>query len=1021
MPVKTPKTSVSAKLLEPVIQLARHYPQKDQTDYVHAILAQAQLTADEFNNPGVRFPAEQFPAVLKLLTEFSANPLISLSLGEATQPQTLGSVGFMMSTATTLGMAYQVLIDYLALLHEGIIIDLEKDDNTTTLTFELNQPAAKVIEFFTACLMNWPRHLTGHQIPAKIIRLTLPQPENDRPYQQHLAAEIEFSASQNQIIFDSAYFNLPCIDANPEIHQLHRDFADTLMSRIGVENALTARTRSMIRQQLLKHQGLVRREEVAATFGMSLRSFQRKLGEQGASFQEIYDQTRKDLCLQLIQQGQHSFGEISYQLGFSNQSAFQKAFKRWTQTTPSHYRAQLQPELLNIAETNGSDIRPNSADTPQSQQAIKQATDYLTQFCRELLEIAAIGGQTFNLQQLSELTAEPIARLAIHLWPPEQSRLITGLSEQGEKIYYQFNNAEIQQFCYQTQPLSVRQSRHAKYAHLLLQTLPIRPDEAEYAALFQHIKYAGETLDKADINPALNAIKQAKTSALQAKNYNRACDYQAQILRLSNSAEDEYPLRYQYAELLLLANRAEAAQAQMLQLKQQSTVPDTQSVVLQSRIYQHLGHDDKALSLLLQCLQTLKQPLPSEPKNQLDLLVSDLQDIQPYLQQVPHTAPKIQARASSDRLMLIYEQICLLSRKLEQPLLSACAITGMIKHTFEVGPNRYSAFAFASFAWVASWFCADITSARRAMQLSRLYMQSAPITSAEQYSTTQTLDPAFILSAQVEHWITPVEQVKQHLHDIAASCAERHLLVEQNESMQLRQQLSLFRSSDIGLSTIANAIQTQQNATPPTAIEQSTLYMIAKLTGDETLSRQAESHPTAEFNAAYIFCSFLLQNEEQWPQALSLEAQLENQLPGYFCLGEALFAAAMIKVQQAQQRGHFTRKREYELRQSCSRFELWAESCAANFSIQSQLLYAEYQRFKGEAAGPTFDRIISQLLKQPFSYLLPLAFQRYGAYLGPQQPQLASLCLQRAKQHYLDWGANIVAERVDQELDLLAQ
>ncbi|WP_315981860.1 AraC family transcriptional regulator [Aliamphritea spongicola] len=327
--------SASARLLEPVLQLARHFPQQGERTLHQQLLDSAGLSEAEFSKPGARFAVSRYPAVLQTLAEASGNPLITLSLGEATQPRLLGSIGFLMATATTLEQAYQSLIDYLPLLIEGAVLEMQHTAEGSLLTLELNQNDPGTIEYFLACLVNWPRWLTGRQVPAHAVRLALPEPDNIQPYQQFFAAEVEFGAARHQVLLNSEYLSLGCLDANGEMHQLHREFADSLLSKSNQQGALIAQTRNLIRQQLAEGGSAVRREEVAATLGLSLRTLQRKLGVLGTNFQDLYDQTRRDLCLQLIQRGQFSFGEITFQLGFANQSAFQKAFKRWMGIAPA--------------------------------------------------------------------------------------------------------------------------------------------------------------------------------------------------------------------------------------------------------------------------------------------------------------------------------------------------------------------------------------------------------------------------------------------------------------------------------------------------------------------------------------------------------------------------------------------------------------------------------------------------------------------------------------------------------------
>ncbi|WP_372740289.1 AraC family transcriptional regulator, partial [Neptunomonas sp.] len=214
--------TASAKLLEPVFQLAQHYRMEPAM-----VLSCAQLSSEEFAKPGARFPAAYFSHVLQALVHASNNPRIALNLGEATQPRLLGSIGFIMSTAPTLDKAYQTLVDYFPLLFEGAVLQMEQTVEGTLLTIEMNQPDLQTIEYFLACLVNWPRWLTGQQVPVSFVHLTFPEPEDIQPYQRFFAAEVEFDAPSNQILLHSQYLTHSCLDANAEMHQLHREFADS--------------------------------------------------------------------------------------------------------------------------------------------------------------------------------------------------------------------------------------------------------------------------------------------------------------------------------------------------------------------------------------------------------------------------------------------------------------------------------------------------------------------------------------------------------------------------------------------------------------------------------------------------------------------------------------------------------------------------------------------------------------------------------------------------------------------------
>jgi AraC-like DNA-binding protein len=77
---------------------------------------------------------------------------------------------------------------------------------------------------------------------------------------------------------------------------------------------------------------------IALRLGTSQRSLQRQLGATGKSFQDLVAETRRTLAVRLLKESKHSLGEISFLLGFSEPSAFHRAFKRWTGQTPAEAR-----------------------------------------------------------------------------------------------------------------------------------------------------------------------------------------------------------------------------------------------------------------------------------------------------------------------------------------------------------------------------------------------------------------------------------------------------------------------------------------------------------------------------------------------------------------------------------------------------------------------------------------------------------------------------------------------------------
>jgi AraC-like DNA-binding protein len=102
---------------------------------------------------------------------------------------------------------------------------------------------------------------------------------------------------------------------------------------------LPAQTKSEIARAL--SEGLPKMAEIARRMGLSARSFHRRLSEQGLSFQTLTEETRREIAINMLREDRYALSEIAFLTGYSEQSAFNRAFKRWMGVTPAAYRKTL--------------------------------------------------------------------------------------------------------------------------------------------------------------------------------------------------------------------------------------------------------------------------------------------------------------------------------------------------------------------------------------------------------------------------------------------------------------------------------------------------------------------------------------------------------------------------------------------------------------------------------------------------------------------------------------------------------
>lgn len=156
---------------------------------------------------------------------------------------------------------------------------------------------------------------------------------------EHLVGQsIEFNSAKNLLIFDRIHAEQRLATGSSELAKVNEDVARKYLIYID-RNSIVMLVMAAIVEMLPT--GKVTEESIADTLNLSVRTLQRKLSEQGTSFAAVYQSLRQDMAQQYIQDSQMSITEIAYLLGFSEQSNFTRAFRRWYGISPSSARRQF--------------------------------------------------------------------------------------------------------------------------------------------------------------------------------------------------------------------------------------------------------------------------------------------------------------------------------------------------------------------------------------------------------------------------------------------------------------------------------------------------------------------------------------------------------------------------------------------------------------------------------------------------------------------------------------------------------
>jgi AraC-like DNA-binding protein len=253
----------------------------------------------------------------------------------------LGFLYYVAASSDTLGQALQRTARYSSITNEGLRLEYSRG-RYVRVRFDYVGVARHQdrhqMEFCMTALIRLCRQLTGTRLPPSQVRLT-----HRRSHRSELAAyfggNVEFSADKDEIAFATRVEDLPMVFADSYLNELLVAIMERALSRrhqqqgsfrSGVENAIVP---------LLPH-GKARAAEIAERFGLSRRTFARRLASEGLTFSEVLEDLRRNLAEQYLAEQSLSISRIAWLLGYQEISAFTHAFKRWTGRAPKQIRQQ---------------------------------------------------------------------------------------------------------------------------------------------------------------------------------------------------------------------------------------------------------------------------------------------------------------------------------------------------------------------------------------------------------------------------------------------------------------------------------------------------------------------------------------------------------------------------------------------------------------------------------------------------------------------------------------------------------
>jgi AraC-like DNA-binding protein len=306
-----------------------------------AILGEAGLPPDTGIDPDARVPRAQWVEVWAAVEAALQRPTIALDLAAAIPVGAFDVIDYIATTSPTVRDGVERVAAYFHLVHDrtGIELDDRGDVVAVRYSFTGDVPHAErySAEFTFACLVGRFRHSTEEAWRPRRVSFRHAAPADDTgPWEAFFGCPVQFGAPAAELVVPAEVFALRNKGADELLNGVLRRHAEAMVRELPAASSISDVVRTELQRRFVDGEPSI--DAIARALGMSARTLQRRLAEDETTFAELLDAERRATAERFLADPRMGIGEVGFLLGFSDPSAFHRAFRRWTGSTPGDFR-----------------------------------------------------------------------------------------------------------------------------------------------------------------------------------------------------------------------------------------------------------------------------------------------------------------------------------------------------------------------------------------------------------------------------------------------------------------------------------------------------------------------------------------------------------------------------------------------------------------------------------------------------------------------------------------------------------
>lgn len=300
------------------------------------------LTQADLADEDAAWPSALRLRLWELALQAGAPDDVGLQAAQGVRLEDLGIAGHVARHSPTLGVACAALGRYGTLISQDDEFEHRLEGGLSVLSYDIAGPAEvrrHIVDNVLACYCLMLRQLCGPDLHPAALSLQRRAPQDRSAHARLFGCEVRFGCNENAIAYRREAFSRPVIGASPYLLGVLTRHAEALLQRSQAVLPWTRRVRRAVQAGLAE--GRFSIGHVAQALHTPPRTLQRWLATEGQAFSAIVRQVQHDKAIEYMHEAGLPLSEIALRVGFSEASAFHRAFRQWTGATPQAYRNAL--------------------------------------------------------------------------------------------------------------------------------------------------------------------------------------------------------------------------------------------------------------------------------------------------------------------------------------------------------------------------------------------------------------------------------------------------------------------------------------------------------------------------------------------------------------------------------------------------------------------------------------------------------------------------------------------------------